>query len=206
MPAHAYAQTHSPHRSDDRNRSSICFRAVAYVALDVAHGSRQTQNLVVCGSRDVTKNEASGAGGGCPLRRALEGRDPTPHEPWPALPRESPRQRVPRTLRSGVEPGDTTPTALGTAAPVKEPRLRSGGRANQHPDFSTTASGAGGKTGFAAPTVRLRAGAGSKDPSPSGRPGLQRPEDPSSAAPRFRRDPGAAGSPEAPEGASTARV
>ena len=53
---------------------------------------------------------------------------------------------------------------------------------------------------------RLRAGAGSKDPSPSGRPGLQRPEDPSSAAPGFRRDPGAAGSPEALEGASTARV
>lgn len=53
---------------------------------------------------------------------------------------------------------------------------------------------------------RLRAGAGSKDPSPSGRPGLQRPEDPSSAAPGFRRDPGAAGSLEALEGASTARV
>ena len=62
----------------------------------------------------------------------------------------------------------------------KEPRLRSGGRTNQHPDLSTTASGAGGKTGFAAPT------AGSE--------------------PGFRRDPGAVGSPEAPEGASTARV
>ncbi len=51
-----------------------------------------------------------------------------------------------------------------------------------------------------------RAGAGSKDPSPSGRPGLERPEDPSSVAPGLRGDPGAAGSPEALEGASTARV
>ncbi len=35
----------------------------------------------------------------------------------------------------------------------KEPRLRSGGRTNQHPGLSTTTSGAGGKTGFAAPTA-----------------------------------------------------
>ena len=72
--------------------------------------------------------------------------------------------------------------------------------------LSTTASGAGGKIELRRTDLRLRAGAGSKDPSPSGRPGLQRPEDPSTAAPGFRRDPGAAGSPEAPEGASTARV
>ncbi len=43
----------------------------------------------------VTKNEASGAGGGCPLRRTLEGRDPTPHEPWPARPRGKPAVESP---------------------------------------------------------------------------------------------------------------
>ncbi len=56
------------------------------------------------------------------------------------------------------------------------------------------------------PQASHQAGAGLKNPSPSGRPGLQRPEDPSSTAPGFTRDPGAVGSLEAPEGASTARA
>ena len=104
------------------------------------------------------------------LRRRVQGEDTRCAVPWKGATRrltsrgrlghaESPRVRIPRTPRSGVEPGDATSAALGTAAPWKEPRLRSGGRTNQHPDLSTTASGAGGKTGFAAPAARLRTAA-----------------------------------------------
>ncbi len=63
--------------------------------------------------------------------------------------RESP---VPRAAVSNLA---VRPQPRSERRPLKskEPRLRSGGRTNQHPDQSTTASGAGGKTGFAAPTA-----------------------------------------------------
>ncbi len=92
-------------------------------------------------------------GGGCPLRRALEGRDPTPREPWSARPREKARGRESPVSRAAASNLTIRRRPRSERRPLwKEPRLRSGGRTNRHPDLSTTASGAGGKTGFAAST------------------------------------------------------
>lgn len=56
----------------------------------------------------LQKTEAPGAGGGCPLRRAMEKHIPTPQEPSPALRTRSRRWACfERTARRAV-PGDTT--------------------------------------------------------------------------------------------------
>ncbi len=154
----------------------------------------------------VNKNEASGAGGGCPLRRALDGRDPTPHEPWPARPREKPAVESPPYLaqrrrtwrydvgraRNGGPKSRSRVSARGAGQTNirtfrRPPRAWAGRQASPH---RPQASGRGGVQG----------------PTPVGEARASKARRPFKHRPGVQQKHGAAGSLKAPEGASTARV
>ncbi len=124
------------------------------------------------------------------------GHAPTPHEPWPAQPRESLSGRDRRSSGGGAEPGDTAPTARGWAAPLRGrvPARRT--RANQHPKPSAPAPGAGGTASPKAKPHRMRLkrlpGRGEIREDPSRRGCLKPPKALQAPLPRLGKSPGTA--------------
>ena len=116
-------------------------------------------------------------------------------------------RRVPRSPSAEAEPGDTTSAACGTGGPR---RCRVSAREGADKPASETLDARLGQ----AREGRLRrtdlwpfTGPGRvRDPTPSGTPPPSKARRPPSAAPKLRKNPGAAGSMESPRGTPTARI